>query len=363
MSTAEKSPAVVDNDNRMIEYVPFGEKTAIKLSRAIVRRVVAVPTKSGVLPSDSDIDKFILLCKARELNPFVGDAYLTGYDTKNGPAFSLITAIQALLKRAEANPNFDGMESGIVVIRGEEIIERPGNLVYPGERLFGGWARLWRKDRTHSFYDSLLLSAYKPPYFNPQWEKDGPGMIDKCAQASVLRAAFPSQLSALYIAQEMGQIEKGDVVEHAQPAIERVTTIAGLTKQLGNGSKAKATNEAHGDEPAGEGRRVEAEDHSQAAGQQAGHEAAKSEAEGEQREAPHVDGLGVIRAEFAKAKTVKAVEKLYDDALGEGSSAEWSIEQGRAIEAMRTEARQRIEKPAKQGDLLDKKAGAVEGGQ
>ena len=158
MSTAQaQAPAVVE---KTIEFKPFGELESIKLSHSIVKAVVARPTKSGVMPTDGDISKFIMLCKSRELNPFVGDAYLVGYDGNDGPEFSLITSVQALLKRAEANPNFDGMESGIVVRAGDKTIERPGNIIYPGETLYGGWARLWRKDRTRVFYDALQLSTY-----------------------------------------------------------------------------------------------------------------------------------------------------------------------------------------------------------
>lgn len=357
MSTAtEKLPAPVDNENRPVVFIPFAEKESITLTRGIVRRVVAIPTKSGKLPEDADIDKFIMLAKARELNPFVGDAYLVGYDSKDGPKFSLITAIQALLKRAEANPAFDGMESGVVVRAGDKVIERPGNLVYPGEILFGGWARLWRRDRSHAFYDSLLLSAYKPSYFNPQWEKDAPGMIDKCAQASVLRTAFPSQLSALYIAQEMGLMERaGGAVEHVPQTGERVTTIEGLTKQLA--SKAATTSEpANGHKTAHEAHEGDIRHEGQDA---------KSEAEGPQEAAQEVDGLNVIRAEFEKAKTEKAIDKVYDSAMGPESSAQWSHEEEKAIEAMRAAAKDRVSaaKGKAKGELFENKPGAVEGGQ
>merc|ERR1711991_914366 len=58
---------------------------------------------------------FLMLCRARKLNPFEGDAYLVGYDSKDGAKFSLITSHQALLKRAELCQQFDGMESGLIL--------------------------------------------------------------------------------------------------------------------------------------------------------------------------------------------------------------------------------------------------------
>lgn len=237
-NTAATSVATVALKDRVIEYVPFGGTEQIKLTIGMVRDFIAIPTKQGKLPSDAKLMEFCMVCKARELDPWVGDCYLVGYDSQDGPKFSVITAIQALLKRAEANPNFDGMESGVTVLRGDdEVIRRPGNLVFPGEKLVGGWARLWRKDRAHAFYDEVPLTVYDTK--RSQWAKDPGGMIDKVAQASVLRAAFPSQLGKLYIEQERGAIERGDV-DHVAPQGEQVTTLASLTKRLQAASKPAA---------------------------------------------------------------------------------------------------------------------------
>ena len=93
-----------------VEYFPLNSSDKIKLTSAIVRKFVASKTRSGAEASDVDCMKFMALCKARALNPFEGDAYLQGYDSKDGPKFTLITAHQAFLKRAESNPDFDGME-------------------------------------------------------------------------------------------------------------------------------------------------------------------------------------------------------------------------------------------------------------
>lgn len=219
----------VATEDKPLTYVPFGETKPITLTLKLVRTVIAVPTKSGAMPTTQDLLRFMMLCQARELNPWVGDAYLVGYDGKDGPVFSLITAIQALLKRAEANPNFDGIASGIVVadLAAGTFTERPGNLLYPKETLWGGWARVWRKDRAHNFYDSLNLSTYNTG--RSQWSKDPAGMIDKVAQASVLRSAFPTQLGSLYIEQERGAIERGDGKE--SPAISHAASPAQLTPQ------------------------------------------------------------------------------------------------------------------------------------
>lgn len=188
---------------KSVKYTPFGETDEIELTYGQVLSFISARTKSGKTASEADIIKFMMLCKARGLNPWVGDAYLVGYDATNGPEFSLITSVSALMKRAEANPAFDGIESGVVVSVDRVITERQGDLVLPGERLVGSWAKCYRKDRRVPFYDALNLATYDKGY--SQWKKDQSGMIVKCAEASVLRKAFPSQLSALYISQEMAE--------------------------------------------------------------------------------------------------------------------------------------------------------------
>ncbi len=208
-----------------VEIIPFGTDERIKLNIKIVQNMVAVPTRSGKLPDVNQCMKFIMLCKARHLNPFEGDAYLIGYDTQSGPQFSLITAHQVFLKRAEASEGFDGMESGVVVKTSNGIEEREGDLTFEGDDLLGGWAKIYRKDRTRPFYRRLKLSTFNTG--QSRWAKDPAGMIVKCAEADALRSAFPTHLGGLYISEERPPI---DVTATTVP-IER-PRIAGLTSTV-----------------------------------------------------------------------------------------------------------------------------------
>lgn len=193
----------IDSNERAMVYTPTGETAEIKLTPGIVRDYLTKPTRSGAVATKADIYKFMMLCQARELNPWVGDAYLVGYDSKDGPQFSLITAVQALHKRAETNPHFDGMESGVIVVgKGSAgIIERPGCFTLPGETVVGGWAKVFRKDRRVPVYASISMAARQKQ--TGVWRSDPSGMIVKCCEAEVLRKGFPNQVSALYISEEM----------------------------------------------------------------------------------------------------------------------------------------------------------------
>lgn len=193
--------AIANRSESVITYIPLGEQEPIHLTLDRVKRFLCVPTRSGKMPSDEQVMKYMMLCKAQSLNPWVNDAYLTGYDSKDGPSFSLITSHQAILKRAEASSQYDGMESGVIVLRNDEMTERQGDLVLKGEVLVGGWARVHRKDRSIPSYDALNLSTFDKN--QSRWNSDKAGMIVKCAEASALRKAFPSTLAAMYCKEEM----------------------------------------------------------------------------------------------------------------------------------------------------------------
>lgn len=214
-----------------VKYVPMGSTEEIELKFEYVERFLVEPTKSNKLPSRAEVIKFMMLCKARQLNPWEGDAFLLGYDTDEGPKFSLITAVQAFLKRAELNPEFDGIIGGIIVARGSEIIEREGSFYMPGEEtIVGGWAKAFRKDRKNVFYASVPISVYSTG--RSRWKKDPGGMIQKVAKSACLREAFPNQLAQLYLREEF------DATVERLPALGQAAlpskpkTLAEVSKQL-----------------------------------------------------------------------------------------------------------------------------------
>lgn len=236
---AAQQGAITKPPETTITYVPLGETEAIHLTLARVKQFLCIPTKSGRMPTDEQVVKYMMLCKAQSLNPWVNDAYLVGYDGKDGPQFSLITAHQSFLKRAEASPEFDGIESGVIVARGDTITERQGDLLLNGEVLVGAWARVHRRDRSVPSYDALNLKTFDTG--RSRWAADPAGMIVKCAEASALRKAFPSTLAAMYCKEEMDRQRDSvpDVHVEVKPKVERMaerllatsTPVTAITEQ------------------------------------------------------------------------------------------------------------------------------------
>ncbi len=206
-------------------FEPYGSNDEIKLSVPLIRRYIAVPAKdkeSGqeIQPSDEECVKFLMLCKARRLNPFEGDAFMIpfwdGRLRRHG--WSLITAHSAFLKRAELHPKYDGMDSGVIVQdKDGEVIYRPGDFRLNSDTLLGGWATVFHKDKAHPKVSRVKLTTYIKDF--GVWLKDPEGMICKVAEAQGLRDSFPTMIGGMFLREEMG----GNDDMPAIPEVKRPT--------------------------------------------------------------------------------------------------------------------------------------------
>ena len=167
----------------------------VRLNYNIVRNYL---TKGNGQVTDQDLTQFISICKYNQLNPFLNEAYLVKYGT--APA-SMIVSKEALMKRAEANPNYSGIKGGIIVqTESGEIVERTGTFHMKNETLVGGWAKVFRKDR--EFPTEATVAFYEYDKGQSTWKEKPGTMISKVAKVQALREAFPAQLGALYTAEE-----------------------------------------------------------------------------------------------------------------------------------------------------------------
>lgn len=169
--------------------------------------------------TDSELALCIELCNRQRLNPFTKEVYLVKYGS--APA-SIITSYQVFNRRACRNENYNGIKSGVVVMRGHDIVKKRGAAVYKqvGEQLIGGWAEVSFKDGRETAYAELALSDYSTGKSN--WAKMPGVMIEKCAKAAAWRLAFPDDFSGMYTAEEMNQAQprKADSVTEAPKPVD-----------------------------------------------------------------------------------------------------------------------------------------------
>jgi len=189
-----------------VEFTPFGAESSIKLSIQIIRNYVAIPTRNNNLPDDRECMRFLMLCRSRRLNPFEGDCFLQGYEGRNGAEWSLITAHQAFLKRAELHGEYDGMKSGVIVKDADgKIADREGDFTFDDDELLGAWAMVFFKQRKYPMQKRLKLKTFRKNF--GRWVDDPAGMIVKCAEADALRSSFPTLLGGLYSEQEIARYD------------------------------------------------------------------------------------------------------------------------------------------------------------
>lgn len=186
-----------------VVYEVDGEQ--IKLTPSIVQNYIVGTDAQITMP---EFKFFTSLCKARGLNPFLKEAYCIKYG-KN-PA-QIVVGKDAVLKRAIKNPNYDGMESGVIVQDKEtgEIIERKGTFyLRNNENLVGGWAKVYRKDWQHPTYCSVgfdeVAQKKSDGSLNANWSGKGATMVEKVAKVRALRETFVEELGGMYEAEEMG---------------------------------------------------------------------------------------------------------------------------------------------------------------
>lgn len=186
-----------------VVYEADGEK--ITLTPSIVQNYIVGTDAKITLP---EFKFFTSLCKARGLNPFLKEAYCIKYG-KN-PA-QIVVGKDAVLKRAIKNPNYDGMESGVIVQAKEtgEITERKGTFyLRDSENLVGGWAKVFRKDWQHPTYCSVAFDEVAQKKsdgsLNANWSGKGATMVEKVAKVRALRETFVEELGGMYEAEEMG---------------------------------------------------------------------------------------------------------------------------------------------------------------
>jgi phage recombination protein Bet len=162
--------------------------------------------------TDREITMFIQLCKAKNLNPFINEAYIIKFGSEDA---TIVTSKDVFIRRAAENVNCDGWKAGIVVYNKETktIEEREGTVyIKTTELLAGGWCEVFIKNRDKSIKATVMMEEYvqKKADGSPNkfWATKPATMIRKVAVGQALREAFPTDFNGLYVEEEVQQDEE-----------------------------------------------------------------------------------------------------------------------------------------------------------
>lgn len=190
-------------ETKLVEYEANGEM--VKLSPNMIRKYLV---SGGGNVTDGEVMMFLSLCRYQHLNPFLREAYLIKFGSSD-PA-TIVTGKDVFTKRADSNPNYKGKKAGIIVLKKDgNIEEREGTMFLPEEKLVGGWAKVFIKDKEPE-YQSVSFEEYagrkKDGTLNSQWLKKPATMIRKVAVVQALREAFPDRFQGMYTQEEFAEV-------------------------------------------------------------------------------------------------------------------------------------------------------------
>lgn len=154
------------------------------------------------LVSDQELVFFMNTCRQQRLNPTVqGEVYLIKY-SKDDPA-QMVVGKDAYLRRAFDHPDYLYKNDGITVKRGDQIVQKEGCCLYPGEELLGGWCRVYfmRNGKERTAFKEVAFTEYNKGQAN--WKSKPATMINKVAISQCVRDAFPKDFEGIYSEEEM----------------------------------------------------------------------------------------------------------------------------------------------------------------
>ena len=192
-------------------------------------RQLLVAKGNKVQPSDAEVMTFLRVAQGMGANPFLGDIYLIKY-TQDSPA-STVTGKDYFTKVARSLGG--SWKAGLIIQRGDEVIEVEGEFKLKTDTLLGGWAIVHTKDATMPFGAKVTLEEYSSN--QSTWKKMPHTMIRKVALVHSLREAYPEKLGGLYDSSEMQQaIPQVDLVNAVEdtPTVEPSKVITTTVKEI-----------------------------------------------------------------------------------------------------------------------------------
>ena len=200
-------------NNKGVEVIKT-DSGEIKLSIHTIRQYL-VNGQGNV--TDQEAMMFLGLCKGQKLNPFIKEAYLIKYGDKQ-PA-TMVVSKDVFMKRAIKNPDFEGIESGVIVLNSYGEVEYKKGAFYlkDREQLVGAWATVHRKSWKYPISLEVNYDEYvgrkSNGEINAQWASKPATMIIKVAETQALRKAFVEDLQGMYDESEMNVTVDNNVVD------------------------------------------------------------------------------------------------------------------------------------------------------
>ena len=190
--------------------------TALEVIRTVAPK--ATPTEAEI---------FVRFCQSEQLNPWAGEAYLVPYGGKS----VIQIGVNAYARRASENPIYAGMKSGVLVMRGGDLVRREGTFTLPGDALVGGWCDVFGKGWAAPYSHTVKLEDWdrtRKGQKGTPWESIPATMIKKVAESQALRRAMP-KVNIVWSSKEIDVYNEGEAPAPLPVEISGVSTHVDAT--------------------------------------------------------------------------------------------------------------------------------------
>lgn len=175
--------------------------------------------------TEQQTKQFLAVASAFGLNPWKREIYAVTFKGKNGTEMSVVTGYETYIKRAEANPAYDGYDIEFKGGFERKTFQKQGEygpynvteVVPKGD--VSCVCTVYRKDRSHPVREEVFFDEYDQK--NSMWKSKPRTMLKKVAIVSAFRKAFPFDLGGMpYTSDELPDSMTGADRLNAQGHVE-----------------------------------------------------------------------------------------------------------------------------------------------
>lgn len=159
--------------------------------------------------TDSELAMYLYRCKELGFDPLSKELVLQKRTSQDGSVnLSFITTRDALLRKAESNPNYTGINSGVVREGDTFLVDTEKSVVQhtfgtKRGKILAGWAVVYHKTRLPVVAVVDYLEYSNANSSSPVWRSLPSAMIQKVAEVAALRRQFPVLAQGIYTAEEI----------------------------------------------------------------------------------------------------------------------------------------------------------------
>lgn len=161
------------------------------------------------------VEQFLHMARRSGLDPLARQVYCIGRLSHGQVTWSIQTSIDGFRVIAERSGQYAGQGPSEWLAKDGEWTQVWVKELH-GEYPLAARATVYRHDFTQPLTAVATWDAYAQTKTNGEltsmWQRMGPLMLAKCAEALALRKAFPQDLSGLYTGDEMSQAEVPDAI-------------------------------------------------------------------------------------------------------------------------------------------------------